>query len=144
MRVYYFLTIIIGLELIFMMSGMNTTGNFLVSQLGSNAESLNVQNLQNTNFFQEILIIIGLFGVATVSIGLIAGFKIESVILATFSSFLIKFLVDMVFVMNYAKAKYCPTTGLSTCWASDITLLIMLPLSIGFLFSIIAWQTVRD
>ena len=142
MRVYIFLFIIIGLEIILNFAGLNASTGFILTTLGINTP----ENLANnsTPFYYDLNFIILSLGLAGVAIGLFAGGGVEVVLLASFVGFLLKFSADFIFILTYVNANYCAVATASTCWIKDLIFWIWIPITIGFMFSVVSWWFNRD
>ena len=134
MKVYYFLTIIVGLMILFNIAGINTTTGYVLNYLDIVD---NPQSFQNTNFYA---IIIGIFITAVVG-GVVIGYftksSPESYLVAPFCGVLVLFVGDIISIYSYV-------SGLGIDWIKYIVMMILIPLAIGYTLSILEFWRGSD
>ena len=134
MKVYYFLTIIVGLMILFNIAGISTTTGYVLNYLDIVD---NPQNLQNTNLYS---IIIGIFITAVVG-GIVIGYftksSPESYLVAPLAGILVLFVGDIISIYSYVN-------GLGIDWIKYIVMMILIPLALGYIISIVEWWRGTD
>jgi len=128
MRVYNYLTIILGLLLLFNMAGIETTSHLLLDKTGL----LNPENFSNSTFVTTLATILAGVAVATITIGLFTKASTESFMLAGYSSILLLFAADIVGIMVYANSNYGG-------WIASIVTLLLGGIAGGYAHSVISW-----
>jgi hypothetical protein len=128
MRVYNYLTIILGLLLLFNMAGIETTSHSLLDKTGL----LTPENFTNSTFITTLSLILAGVAVATVTIGLFTKASTESFMLAGYSSLMLLFAADIVGIMVYANSNYGG-------WVSSIVTLLLGGVAVGYAHSVISW-----
>ena len=128
MRVYNYLTIILGLLLLFNMAGIETTSHLLLDKTGL----LTPENFSNSTFVTTLATILAGVAVATVTIGLFTKASTESFMLAGYSTILLLFAADIVGIMVYANSNYGG-------WIGSIITLLLGGVAVGYAHSVISW-----
>lgn len=127
-KVYTYLVVITGLMLLFHLAGFTTTAGYVLQHLYPD----NPEGIGLTAFFVSIAAV---FAGATIG-GLVIGYftksSSESFMLAAYSSILLLFVSDMVFIMVYLNSNYGG-------WAAALGTLVVFPTVIGYLHAVVSW-----
>ena len=129
MRVYNYLIIIMGLITLFALAGIPTVSSKILVAMNvlDNPEGITL-----TDFFSNIYsMIASIVVVGTILIGLYMKSSPESYLLIPYTTTLFLFIADLVSVITYMN-----TYG---TWVSTVTMLILGPLTLGYVHSIISW-----
>jgi hypothetical protein len=138
MRVYIFIYICISLQIILAFAGLNTQTGWVLSHFGINS----VSTLDTrANPIYDLIFVISLLVAAAAAIpGFVGGFKFDYMVLVPAAFMWASFVGDFIWVMTYANG----TPGIQGTWVQYLIAFIMIPLVIGYFFSIIAWWFGRD
>lgn len=136
MKVYYYLTIIIGLMVLFNAAGYTMPSGGIVNTLvlsDDNSGTGRLQNIQNSNFLSLFLTAVA----AVTGVGIVAGLfvslpPINYLIGAFLSSIIGLFLIDVLWL--YGKMVETGAT-----WQVFLATSIFAPLIIGFIISAVEW-----
>lgn len=134
MKVYYFLTIIVGLMILFNIAGINTTTGYVLNYLDIVD---NPQNFQDTNLYNTIIAIFITAVVGGVVIGYFTKSSPESYLIAPFCGLLVLFVGDIISIYSYV-------SGLGIDWIKYIVMMILIPLALGFCISIVEFWRGTD
>ena len=139
MRLYIYLVVIVGLMLLLNMANINQSEGYV---LGTGNASLSLDNpndIQNTEFGGQIVALLLSAAVIGIVVGFITKSPAESVLTATYGTILVKFVIDVFWVMNYLRS---PQNDFPAYYGI-IAMLILFPLGIGYLHSIVSWWAGR-
>ena len=128
MRVFNYLIITVGMMILFYLAGIESGTSYVVNKLNI----INPEGLGSTNFAIVIAAVFTAAVVVGVAIGFITKSPSESYILAAYATVLLLFVADMTFTAVYMSKNY-------SGWLGWLTILIIMPLAIGFYHSIVSW-----
>ena len=128
---FKYLIIIAGLSILLPLAGINTSAGLLISNLFSDPEQI----AQGT-LFELVAGIIGLVAVGGIIIGSIARSPIETILLAPLAAITIWFVMDIISIITYANGHY-------SGWVATIIGAILVPIAIGYIYSVISWWAGR-
>ena len=129
MKMYYFLTIIVGLMMLFNLAGINTTTGYVLT---------NLDILNNPQGFQSSTIYLAIVAIFLVAVtgGIVIGFftktSPESYLVAPLAGILVLFVGDLISIITY-------TNSLGVKWVSYIVTMIMGALVFGYAVSVLDW-----
>lgn len=129
MRMFNFIIMITTLMIVFNLAGINTTTGYLLSKTGIIDAP---ENFANSAFVLQIVAILALVTATGIIIGFFTKTSPEAYLVAPLASILVLFIGDILFILNYAKANY-------SAWVSNILLVIMVPIAIGYAITVIDW-----
>jgi putative effector of murein hydrolase LrgA (UPF0299 family) len=134
MKLFLFIIIIIGVMMLSNLAGINTTTGYVLTNLGI----LNhPENLQSTTLYTVILALFVSVLVGGIVIGYFTKSSPEVYLLAPLAGLFVLFVGDIISIINYVNA-----TG--TDWIKWIVVLILSPLSVGYLISVVDWWRGSD
>ncbi len=131
MRLYVFISIIVGMMIVLNLAGINTTTGYILSKLDIVD---NPQDLEGT----ALLIAIGVVFTLAVPGGLVIGFftktSPESYLIAPLAVIFIIFIGDIISVINYSRSTF--GTG---NWGAILIATIMGAVAIGYAITVVDW-----
>jgi hypothetical protein len=138
--------LVVGLEILLYVSGVNET-------IGTVLRDMGIDNpiLMATHFiFTEAKVILLAGGVATIIIGLWSKIKTENALMAGVALFFLDFMADIIGIISIANAT-CPAFGLAPnvlpadcAWTTWIVVALMVPLAVVFVMAVLDWWRGRD
>jgi len=128
MKTFNYLLIVVGLMILFNIAGINTASGYVLNYL----DIMNPENLTNSGFYLRIVLIFATSVTGGIAIGYITKSSTESILIAPYAAILLLFIADIIFVVSYMNANY-------SGWLSILTMLLMMPLAVGYLHSVISW-----
>lgn len=129
MRLYIFLTTIVGLMILLSYGGVNTSTGYVLTYLNILDAP---ENFQSSNFY---LIIVGVFAAVAVG-GVVIGFftktSPESYLLGPLAGVLVLFVGDIISIIVYTNANF-------SGWSAKIIGSIMSMLAVGYTITVVDW-----
>ena len=135
MRVYTYIFIIIGIQMLLFLAGVTTSSGYVLGGLNP----FNPQGFNNTLFYS---ILGGIFALAAFGtyLGFIVRVNPESFIIAGMCTLLVSFIWDILGIIIYYNATY-PNVS----WMGYIISALLFPIAVGFGLSIISfWRGASD
>lgn len=131
MRVYTYIFIVIGIQMLLYLAGVNLTSGYVLGQLNP----FSPENFQSSQF---VITIIGILAVTTIG-GVVLGYLFrvnpESYIVGTLAgTILILFIGDMISIITDYKA-----ANPEFLWMAYLIDLILFPIAVAFALSLISW-----
>jgi len=136
-KLWTYIIIIAGIMVLFNLVGLNTTTGYVLGTLGFTSPESST-TFQDTGFWSKLIWGLGLLsGAVAIVIGIfgrdISTLPISSAIAV---GFLAMFLGDLIGIINTASAE--------STWVSWLLYSLMVPLIIGFAFTLWDWVRGRD
>ncbi len=132
MDIYKWIVILVGMTVLFNLAGLPTGAGLILDFAGINLQD----NPENFNLGNLVLIVGAVFaavGLGGLAIGIATKQNpIPFILAASFMGLLVSFVGDTIVIITY-------TFGNFADWVGWITLLILLPLNIGYIFSLVDW-----
>ncbi len=132
MDIYKWLVILAGMTILFNLAGLPTGGGLILDFAGINLQD----NPEDFNLSNLVLIVAGIFLsilVAGIGIGFVTKQNpIPFILAGSFMLLLLSFIGDTIVIVSYTFANFAD-------WVGWITLLILVPLNIGYVFSLMDW-----
>lgn len=129
MKMYYFLTMILGIMILLNLAGINTTTGYILNYLDIVDHP---ENLQSSHLYAVILAIF----LTAVTGGIVIGFftksSPESYLIAPLAGILVLFVGDIISVITYVNS-------LGTSFVNYIILMVMSVIAFGYLISVVDW-----
>lgn len=134
--IYKWLVVVAGISILLTIAGLPTGAGLILDRAGINL----VDNPSNISLSPLVIAIAALFAAAAVT-GIVVGFftkssPIEFLLATTYMGILLVFVGDTIAITNYAM-------GISS-WGGWIVLMVMVPISIGYLHSLVSWWAGRS
>lgn len=136
MRVFNYLIIITGILLLLNIGGIETTSKHLIDSatgLVNDPSGFSLYNL-----YDLALTAVAGIAVAGIVIGLYFKSSPESFILVGYAAGLLVYVADIIGLITEMN-KFCPVDTASGCWASNLVLLLLGGLAVGYVHSVLSW-----
>ncbi len=152
MRVFNYIILICVLMILFFLAGFNTSIGFVLGtlNLAESPESLLTDQTGETgitqstaNLYSTILLILIGASIVGIIIGSITRTPPENYLVLPLAILLLSFVGDMIFIILQIKAE-CGSLASSCNWVSWVVIIIVAPLTVGYLLSVIDWWRGRD
>ena len=133
MKLYYFLTILVGVMILMNLAGINTSSGYLLTYLGI----MHPEDFQSSQLYNTIAAIFIAAVVSGVVIGFFTKASPESILIAPLAGILLLFVGDIISIITYV-------SGLGVEWAKYVILAILAPLAIGYIISVVEFWRGND
>jgi|TARA_Y100000034_G_scaffold121045_1_gene164771 amino acid permease len=132
--IYKFLVVIAGLTILFNLAGLPTSGYLIERAIGGSIGDASIENFSLNPLLITLMAIVASAGLVGLSVGFLTKSSPELFLLAAYASALLFFIVDMISIAFFSE----------NTWTWWVSILLILPISIGYAHSVIAWWTQRS
>ena len=133
MRVYMYLVLTFGLMVLLNIMGISGTMGGIYNYFGGD----NPENFSLTDMFLTAAAVFATVSLASIAIGVFIRTSLESIMLIPYVTGILVFAGDVLFLTRYMQTNYGG-------WLASITLLIFMPLAVGYVHSVISWWGGKD
>lgn len=133
-RVYTFIMIMVGIQVMLFVGGIETGPHILLEQAGVLEGSTIASNIATSSLYTRLTTIFGGLALAGIIAGLFSRTIPTYVLVASFAIFLLTFIIDVASVVAYSSANYG-----NTFYVTNVLWIIVTGISIGYVFSVIEW-----